>query len=175
LDVSHIHGDSVTVYPAGPINVNGVNVHEPTWAERTHVDSGTGGYTWLVHDSQGNFNPNWTVTVNFTVDITAPTPNFSENATMAVLTPQVDITLNTNLFGGVDQGLLVETPGGSVLHSDPGFAAGSYTGHWTFPAVEVQTLAFGSTFLTGPSGSFTHGITAAAPGFTWSFSMTLNT
>lgn len=174
----HQHTDQVTVNDPGPFWVGGVSVDTPRNAQWTTL--GSTPYTWATHDELGNFNPNWTVTVTFSLNIEPTSPGFQEAAQLNITSTQMVIKLGTGLFQasvpelGGGGGLLITAPGGAVLDQVPGFADGNYFGQWTFPASQLETVQYGSQFLTGPSGNFSYGTSISTEGFSYDFSVTLN-
>lgn len=172
---SHIHGDEVTVNNIGGWPVNTGALANPTLQERTQLQGGN--YTWQTQeDVFGTFNPNRIVTVDFSVNITPETPQFTEAALLNIASTHITVQLGTNVFGPAhpDPGLtIIDNTNGNILYQDTAFTSGNYTGQWTFPAAQVEQLAYNSQFLTGPAGTFNIGTAAATPGFTYSFHVTM--
>lgn len=176
---NHTHQDIVTVFE-GPQRVDANFTAPPGTstlgfvnAQNTEISGAK--KSWEVRDENGNFNPNWTVTIDFNLDLAASPPQFMKTAYADITTPQLSIKVGMGspyVSGG--PGIVVKDGSGSVLYSNPTFTSGTYTGHWTVPAVSVQTLAYYSRLMTGPQGDFAVGTTGATQYMSYSFHMTLN-
>ncbi|MGC8639741.1 MAG: hypothetical protein ACP5XB_07655 [Isosphaeraceae bacterium] len=177
LTGSHQHIDTVTVDQGGPFQFRGVpyNNNGLQVYEQTNLGSTT-PYQWNLQDSNGNFNPNWTVTVNFTVDLQWPNPNqFSVSANINIASNYANITLQTGQYTiGGQPGLTIRAPGGAILYQDINFTQGSDTFEETMPAQQTERIVYGSAMISGPDGTFTYGTTGETPGLSWSYGETVN-
>lgn len=176
---SHTHTDIVTVYE-GPQRVDANFTAPPGtstlgFVNAQSTENSGGQRSWEVEDNNGNFNPNWTVTVDFSIDLSASPAGFNKTAYLAIVTPQITITMGMGSpYESGGPGLQVRDGSGSVLYADSTFKDGVYTGHWVVPAVPVQTVAYYSRLMTGPQGDFPVGTTGAVQQMTYGFHMTLN-
>lgn len=187
LDGDNTSATGVTVIEGGPWQLFPVLQGEDY--QGSAVNSTT--YTWQnLNNQTGVFDPNATITVDLSVNLTAQDPNFTTSARLTIITTQFSVYLDTGFFANLravpgtqllSNGLTIVDSTGGILGLDPSFnptqnppnpGGGSFTGHWTFPPSEVESLQFSSEFNSGPQGTFDTGYTESLQALTYSLAIT---
>jgi hypothetical protein len=170
---SHSHQHTLNVYE-GPQNVAAqFFTSPPNNCMDSYVSGGV--YKWETKDDLGHFDPSWTVTVDFSVTVDPATQGFTSAALLNIDTPQIHISLHTGQLDTANEGLKITNSTGGTIYQDVMFDSGTYTGQWTFPAAQIETLSYASRMLSGPSGTFEAGTYVSEPFMGYSFKMQLNT
>jgi hypothetical protein len=175
-----LNTDSVTVSGNNPFGLTGGNPQSGATGELTNAVAGP--TSWNVQDANGNFNPNWTVTVNINISLEAASPNFDQVAFLTVTTNQLTVSMGVgtgNPGGGSPNSIgFADAATGGKFVTAPGesnFTSGSYAIQITAPAAAVETIDAAATLNTFPDGTFAPGMHGNTGGLTVSATVTLNT
>jgi hypothetical protein len=162
--------DSVSVVAPGTYTIQG-GVSQ--YVETTTAD---GSYSTNVSNTTG-----LTVTVNLNLDLNASAPNFIDHVALNFASTHLNVHLGVNDLGG-PQGLYYSdaATGGKMVQVPSYTTSGPWSISFTAPASSTETANYSSSLMTGPNGTFTEGGSPGGNygqslGFTWSFSVKLNT
>jgi hypothetical protein len=159
--------DTVTADDNGPYFIDGA-VQGPVF--QAVSEQTTKPYNFNVTNSSGQF-VGGTVTVNFTLNLTAQQDNFFREATIDFTSTHLDVTLGTP--GGPPELLVTDPTTSTTLYSGP-FTSGNYTVNFTEPAKPTEFVSYATTLGSYPNGTFNNGTQTQHSALGWTFSETVN-